>query len=95
MTSADYVIVMKHVKIAELKAKLSEYLRYVRSGRELTVLDRDKPIAKITPVSSGASLRVREPLGRYRGLQSVPLPRALRVDVDIVALLMEERQGDR
>ena len=40
---------MDTVRIAELKARLSEYLRAVRRGRTLTVLDRDRPVARIVP----------------------------------------------
>jgi len=37
------------VKIAELKSKLSEYLRSVRSGNEVVIKDRETPIARIIP----------------------------------------------
>jgi len=40
---------MSNVRIADLKARLSEHLRAVRRGRSLTVLDRDTPIARIVP----------------------------------------------
>jgi antitoxin (DNA-binding transcriptional repressor) of toxin-antitoxin stability system len=45
-----YTAVMKAVKVAELKAKLSAHLRYVRNGEEVIVCDRDKPIARISPI---------------------------------------------
>ena len=38
---------MSDVRIADLKARLSEHLRSVRNGATLTVLDRDKPVARI------------------------------------------------
>ncbi len=40
MTTHDYSMTMKTVGIAELKARLSEHLRYVRRGHVLTILDR-------------------------------------------------------
>jgi prevent-host-death family protein len=40
---------MKSVKIAELKNKLSGYLREVRQGEEILIQDRDTPIARIIP----------------------------------------------
>ena len=87
---------MKAVRIAELKARLSEHLRRVRRGHPLTVMDRDTPIARIVPYTQEAEpLKVRRPLRRYASLQEVPLPRPWKVRVDIVALLMEERQGER
>jgi len=87
---------MKAVRIAELKARLSEHLRAVRRGSTITVLDRDTPIARMVPYGPDeVPLRVRRPLGRYRSLKAVPLPPPLKIDVDIVALLLEERQGER
>lgn len=37
------------VGVAELKAKLSEYLARVRAGEEVVVTDRGRPIARIEP----------------------------------------------
>ena len=89
-------MVMKSVKIAELKAKLSKHLRDVRRGHSVTVVDRETPIATLVPYSSDAEgLTIRKPLRRKRSLRSVPLPRPLKLDIDVVDLLLEERQGER
>lgn len=40
---------MDTVTVAELKAKLSHYLREVREGRTFTVLSRDIPVAMLGP----------------------------------------------
>jgi prevent-host-death family protein len=37
-------------RIAELKARLSEYLRAVRRGETIGVLDRETPVAQIVPI---------------------------------------------
>jgi prevent-host-death family protein len=37
------------VGIAELKGKLSEYLRAVRKGGEVVIKDRETPIARLVP----------------------------------------------
>ncbi len=95
MTIYDYYVTMTRVGIAELKARLSEYLRRVRRGHSLTVLDRDTPIARLVPYVESEPLRVRQPLGRAPSLQEVPLPPPIHLDGDIVELLLEERQGDR
>ncbi|HEY3171942.1 MAG TPA: type II toxin-antitoxin system prevent-host-death family antitoxin [Thermoanaerobaculia bacterium] len=86
---------MKEVRIAELKAKLSEYLRAVRRGDSITVLDRDEPIARIVPFRKDGEIRVRRPLPGAGRLGSVPLPPPLGIETDIVELLLEERQNDR
>jgi prevent-host-death family protein len=96
MTADDYLQVMKTVRIADLKARLSEHLRSVRRGHPLVVLDRDTPIARVVPYrEAGEPLVIRQPMGRYPSLQEVPLPAPLRLDVDIVDVLLEERQGER
>lgn len=87
---------MNRVRIAELKARLSQYLRQVRRGHTLTVLDRETPVAQIIPYPSGTTvLTVRRPLSKSPRLHRIPLPPPLRIDTDIVALLLEERQGER
>jgi antitoxin (DNA-binding transcriptional repressor) of toxin-antitoxin stability system len=84
------------VRVADLKAHLSEHLRAVRGGRTLTVLDRDTPIARIVPYDRERPLlTVRSPRPGAPPLSRVPLPPALRVKVDIVKLLAEERQPER
>ena len=96
MTTFGYHLVMNTVRIADLKSRLSEYLRKVRNGRSITVLDRNTPIARILPYEeNGASLKVRSPLPETPKLSRVTLPPPLRLSRDIVTLLLEERQGLR
>jgi prevent-host-death family protein len=86
---------MKQVRIAELKARLSEYLRAVRRGEILTVLDRDTPVAHIVPVRDRPALRIRKPAPGTPPPNRVKRPKALKLTVDVVDLLLEERQGSR
>ena len=79
------------VKISELKAHLSEYLRKVQGGQSVTVLDRDTPIAVLSPPPSAqarTSLALRKGGGR---LSSIRVQPALSVRTDSVALLLEDR----
>lgn len=46
---------MKKVSIAELKARLSEYLRVVRGDETISVLNREAPVAQIVPVRERVS----------------------------------------
>jgi len=95
MTRYDYHVTMKAVRIADLKARLSEHLRGVRKGHELTVYDRDEPIARIVPWSRRGALSVREPVKAYRSLGEVPLPKPVHLDIDAVDLLLEDRDSGR
>jgi antitoxin (DNA-binding transcriptional repressor) of toxin-antitoxin stability system len=42
---------MREVKIAELKARLSYYLRLAESGEEVVVKDRERPIVRMGPLN--------------------------------------------
>ena len=42
---------MRSANIAELRNKLTQYLREVRAGEEIVVRDRQRPIAKIVPLT--------------------------------------------
>ena len=93
MTISDYHVTMKAVGIAELKAKLSEHLRYVRSGESITVLDRQTPVARIVPYDAVAPgpLQVRRPDPNAPRLSEIPLPPPVDLDFDAVDLLLEDR----
>ena len=41
---------MERVTVAELKSRLSHYLREVREGKSFTVVSRDIPVASLRPV---------------------------------------------
>lgn len=42
---------MRSANIAELRNRLTQYLREVRAGEEIIVRDRQRPIAKIVPLT--------------------------------------------
>ena len=95
VTRYDYIMTMSGVRVADLKSRLSEHLRKARAGRTVTVLDRSTPIARIVPYEEqSSSVTVRSPLPGAPSLKQVSLP-PLRLRRDIVALLLEERQGER
>jgi prevent-host-death family protein len=92
---SSYNMAMKRVGIAELKNRLSEYLRDVRRGESVVVMDRETPIARIDPHEPGIGvLRTRPPVAAAPKPGAVRLPPALAIRSDILALLAAER-GDR
>ncbi len=88
MTCCDYNVVMSDVRIADLKARLSEHLRSVRNGGTLTVLDRDTPVARIIPYTA-QPLEMRKAKRRLRDLRLPPRPSKR---TDSVAVLVEDRR---
>jgi prevent-host-death family protein len=85
---------MKQVRIAELKARLSEYLRAVRRGETIAVLDRETPVAHIVPVPERPVLRTRKPAPGTPPPGRVKLPKLkpLKLNVDVVDVLLEDRR---
>ena len=98
MTTYDHHVTMtssneRTVRVAELKARLSEFLRAARGGHTITVFDRDTPVARLVPFhTEGDSMTVRKPL---RSLGEVILPPPLDRPIDSLAALLEERQNER
>lgn len=95
MTTHDYDMTMKRVRIADLKARLSEHLRYVKRGHTLTVLDRDTPVARLVPVDEPVGLAVRHAAGSAASIADVPVPPRLKLAVDPVELLLADRNSGR
>lgn len=86
---------MKQVGIAELKARLSEFLRLVQSGESIAVLDRNRAVAQIVPIPERPHLRIRKPAINSPKPNKVRLPKPGTQTVDVVQLLLEERQSHR
>jgi len=83
---------MKQVRIAELKNRLSEHLRAVENGTEVVVMDRNRPIARIVPLSPpGRRVRLIRP---SRSLPDIRDRRRTRAgwQVPSTKLLLEERR---
>jgi len=98
---------MKTVGIRELKNRLSEYLRKVRSGESLLVTDRGEVVAEFSPPGHGqaddslpAGLRLLArrgiaTLGSAGGTASYQaLPRKSR-GKRTAAVLLDEERGSR
>jgi antitoxin (DNA-binding transcriptional repressor) of toxin-antitoxin stability system len=88
-------MVMRQVGIAELKARLSEFLRIVQGGESIAILDRKRTVAQIVPVRERSGLRIRKPAPNAPKLNKVPLPKPNIHHGDVVELLLEERRSHR
>jgi antitoxin (DNA-binding transcriptional repressor) of toxin-antitoxin stability system len=94
---------MQKATISQVKDRLSAYLKKVRAGESILILDRDQPIARIEPVRNED-----DPQGRIADLASKgllkpaskPLPMRLLKSIKpargsgvLQALLEERREG--
>lgn len=80
----------KEVGVADLKAHLSEYLRLVREGSTIIVLDRRVPVARIEPCQSTRALSVT--YARTRPCDVTPQP-PLERDLNSTELLRQDRDS--
>jgi prevent-host-death family protein len=87
--------------IAQLKARLSEYLARVQAGEEVVVTDRGRPVAKLVPArDADEHLRELERRGLIRigtgklppGFLDEPLPES---SASVLEALLEERREGR
>ena len=89
---------MTTVSISDLKANLSRYLREVRRGGEVQVLDRGAPVARLVPVTASDDEGIRDRLigtgllrpGK-RGAASVLDEPPLELPVSVSEALSEDR----
>jgi prevent-host-death family protein len=90
------------VGVAQLKAKLSEYLARVRAGEDVLITEHGRPVARIVPAESDderlAELERQGVLRRGKG--AIPddffdLPRPADPEGSVRAALIEERREGR
>jgi prevent-host-death family protein len=83
---------MKQVRIGEFKAKFNELLRAVRRGRSIVVLDRNIVIAQIVPIRDRPVLRIRKPVLGSPAPNKVSVAKLGKFKMDVLKMLLEERQ---
>lgn len=93
---------MVTVGVAELKAKLSEYLARVRQGEEVVVTDRGRPVARLGPIADAedehlARLEREGLIRRGPGVSQefLDLPRPRVSGPTLTEALLEERREGR
>ena len=106
MATCRYIDNMKTVGVRELKNRLSEYIRHVRSGEAVLVTDRGQIVAELGPpgdAGGDTSLPAGLSALARRGLVTLgvpgdedvypPLPRTRRAKRTAAQLLDDERGG--
>lgn len=62
---------MQSVNVHEVKARLSEFLAAVEAGDTVVIARRNKPIAKLVPISSEDAQPKKRPIGLAKGMGHV------------------------
>lgn len=95
---------MISVSISSLKNRLSHFLRHVKKGETIIIMDRDKPIAEILPFSQSkenqeGDLAVLESQGLIRRGDPSKLktwkPSLQKKNVGVLDALLKERKEGR
>lgn len=96
---------MKTVNIGDLKANLSAHLRLVKSGEEVMICERNKPVARITPYyvddyskemqSLIARGIVRPPLKKRPASLNLPKPSGKMIPDDVMQRVWDAEREDR
>jgi antitoxin (DNA-binding transcriptional repressor) of toxin-antitoxin stability system len=84
---------MKKVRIADLKSRLSEYLRAVLRGDRIRVVDGHAPVVPILAVQQESVLHVHKPTPGTPAPNRIPRPNPLDLNIDIVQLLLLEERN--
>jgi prevent-host-death family protein len=97
---------VKTVNIAELKNRLSTYVKFARNGEEVVIRDRNMPVAKIVPfvpgnaseeelqlVAEGKMRLPERPLSDLDEIWKTPPTRKLKGRRAIAALLADRNEG--
>lgn len=84
------------VSVSRMKSSLSQFLRIVKSGKEITVTDRDRPVARLIPyVEETVSLKIKAPTRSASDINKLlnlpPLKKGIKTD-SLSLLLYDRRQ---
>ncbi len=84
---------MTRVKTAAFKMNMGRYLRAVRAGEEIVILDRDRPVARVLAWDMGDHV---EPLSIEEPAKNSPPPGSVKITPvratrSITAMLLRER----
>lgn len=81
---------MKAIKISEFKSHLSEYLRKVKNGVQIELLDRGKPVARVSALEDATEIRIQKPLKDPAKIASIK-SKVRDFDGEVMDVLLQER----
>ena len=83
---------MKKVNISKIKAELSKYLRFVKAGEDVLIMDRDQPVAKIVGIKPESVLDIKEPARDLKSVLMQADKRPFTEKMDILDVLLLDRE---
>lgn len=84
------------VKIAQLKANLSSYLKRVRAGEEVIVEDRDTPIGIIRGIDSpNIGFETRPPITSGAEIQKIRSPLKIKLPRGLLDEILQDLRSER
>ena len=83
---------MKKANISTIKAELSKYLRYVKQGEEVIIMDREQAVAKMVPIVAPDQLRIIEPETDLKSIVAAWKGQRFDETTDIVDILADDRE---
>ena len=92
---------MIRATISDVKNSLSAYLRKVRAGETVIIMDRKTPVARLVPIAERAEheARLEQLIAAGTVLpaatEKVPEAEPVAVDVDVLGVVLTERRSGR
>ena len=83
---------MIDVKSSDFKAKIAKFLRIVKAGEVVQILERDTPIARVTNIPSSRALNYLKPSKSMNGLAELVSKVKSSPKIDVVETLLEDRK---
>jgi prevent-host-death family protein len=83
---------MKKVNISTIKAELSKYLRFAKSGQEVLIMDRNQPVAKLVGIDAQTPLKMKEPQADLKSILQKADMRTFSEKNDILDTLLIDRE---
>lgn len=92
---------MRSVNVADLKNRLSKYLRFAKAGEEIVIRERNLPVAKLVPFSCEeaseeelllvAAGRMRIPRSPVKVNELLKIPTGSVADSEGIQALLDDR----
>lgn len=88
----EEVFIDMKAKISQIKAELSKYIRLAIKGEKIIITDRDQPVAILTRIPDESQLKIKAPESNLKHIFSIADKRSFNQSIDILDVLLEDRE---